>query len=233
MSFLDKFPLVPQPLLSFDARMLQDRADQRTTTASTIWFPLILMGGALILRVLVQQGIVTGLPNLSPLVAFAFAGAVMFPRPLPWWSWALILLVIDWACDGFSFAAVTQGGRYEILLSYAFYVFAAWWGSRLRGRAGVVETLGGTLACSVLFYVVTNTLCWWIEPYYAKNAAGWVQALTTGVPGPYPTTLQFFQHSLIADLTGALLLVIVYNTEAVMRHLRALPLIGTRSTAAV
>lgn len=231
MSFLDKFPLVPSPLLSFDAGMLQDRADQRSNnTTTTIWFPLILMAGALLLRVLAQQGIVTGVPNLSPLVAFAFAGAVMFPRPLPWWSWALILLVVDWACDGFSFSTVTQGGRYEILLAYACYVFAAWWGSRLRDRAGIVETLGGTLACSVLFYVVTNTMCWWIEPYYAKTAGGWVQALTVGIP-PYPSTLVFFQHSLIADLTGALLLVLVYNTEAVLRHVRALPLIGSRAAA--
>ncbi len=208
--------------------MLQDRPERRFSR--TIWLPLLLMSVALLLRMLVQKGMVTGLPNFSPLVAFAFAGAVVFPKPLPWWSWALILLGVDWICDGGSFWKLTQG-RPEILLAYGCYVFAAWWGGRLRGRAGVVNTLGGTVACSVIFYLVTNTLCWWVEPYYAKNAAGWVQALTTGIPGPYPSTLVFFRNSLLADLAGASVLLMVYNAEAFTRRLQTLPWIGRREAA--
>ena len=220
MSFLDKFPLVQRRLLSFYQGMLKDRADR--PSVPTIWLPLLLIGAALLLRVLTQQGWVTGWPNFSPLVAFAFVGAVMFPKPLPWWAWPLMLMGVDWLCDGASFWKLTQG-RPEILLAYGCYLFCAWWGSRFRGRAGVLETLGGTLACSVLFYLVTNTLCWWVEPYYTKNAAGWVQALTVGVPGPFPSTLVFFRNSLAADLIGTGVLLLIYNAEALARNLRAIP----------
>lgn len=227
MSFLDKFPLVLNRLLRFHAGMLQDRPEGRFSR--TIWLPLILMAVALLFRVLSQNGIAAGLPNFSPIVAFAFVGAVVFPKPLPWWSWAVILLGVDWLCDGASFWKLTQG-RPEILLSYGCFVFFAWWGGRLRNGAGVLGILGGTLACSVLFYLVTNTLCWWVEPYYTKDGAGWVQALTTGVPGPFPTTLEFFRNSLLADMLGAGLLLFAYNTEAVVRRLQALPLLSRGNT---
>lgn len=203
--------------------MSQDRPSP--LSLSSAWLPITLMLAALLLRVLVQTGAVTGLPNFSPLMAFAFAGSVVFPRHLPWWSWALILLAVDWFCDGANFWKLTEG-RPEILFSYGCYALAAWWGSRLRGRAGIIDTLIGTLACSMFFYIVTNSLCWWVKPYYAKDVAGWVQALTVGKPDVHPTTLEFFRNSLIADLLGAAVLLVVYNTEAVIRRLRAMPLFG-------
>ena len=64
------------------------------------------------------------------------------------------------------------------------------------------------------------------DPAYAKNFSGWVQALTVGIPGPYPTTIAFFRNSLIADILGSVLLLTVYNAEAMLRKLRAMPLIG-------
>lgn len=217
---LDKFSLVGTGFSSFYRRMSHDRPPH--LSLSSVWLPVALMLAALLLRVLVQTGVVTGLPNFSPLMAFAFAGSVVFPRHLPWWSWAIVLLGVDWFCDGASFWKLTEG-RPEILLSYGCYAFAAWWGSRLRGRAGIVDTLIGTLACSVLFYVVTNSLCWWVKPYYAKDLAGWVQALTIGKPDVQPTTLEFFRNSLAADMAGATLLVLAYNAEALFRKLRRLP----------
>lgn len=195
----------------------------------SIWLPLVLMVAVLVWRVLYQQGMVPeGTGNLSPLMAFAFAGAVVFPRPLPWWSWAGVLLVVDWLSMGSQWWASAHG-REEVVLAYGCYALAAWWGGRLRGRVGVVDTLLGTLTCSVIFYLVTNTLSWWVEPYYAKNGAGWVQALTVGVQGRgFPTTLEFFRNSLVADLVGALVLVIAYNAEAVARGLQTMRLLGRR-----
>ena len=74
--------------------------------------------------------------------------------------------------------------------------------------------------------MVTNSLCWWVKPYYAKDLAGWVQALTVGKPDVHPTTLEFFRNSLVADLAGAAVLLLTYNMEAVIRKLRAVPLLG-------
>jgi hypothetical protein len=183
------------------------------------------MLAALFLRVLSHHEILPAtLGNFSPLVAFAFAGAIVFPRRLPWWSWALLLLTLDWIVFG-SLMWQHAHDRVEVLALYGCYSLAALTGSRLRGKVGIVDTLVGTLACSVLFYLVTNSISWWINPAYTKSGAGWIQALTTGLPG-YPSTLSFFRNSLLADMTGALVLVSVYNAEAIVRNLQRLPLLG-------
>jgi hypothetical protein len=202
--------------------------------SAPVWLPLVLMVAALVWRVLYQQGMVSAnLGNLSPLMAFAFAGAIVFPRTLPWWSWAGLLILVDWVSMGSQWW-VTANGREAVLLTYGCYVLAAWWGARLRGKAGVVDTVLGTLVCSVGFYLVTNSLSWAVEPYYAKTWGGWVQALTVGKEG-LPPTLMFFRNSLIADLLGATAIVAAYNAEALVRKLRVMPVIGwgRQSQAAV
>ncbi len=184
------------------------------------------MTGALVLRILGQhQFLPSGLVNLSPMMALAFTGAVLFPKPLPWWSWALILLGVDLMSEGLAWWSQANG-HLEVLLAYGCYALAAFCGSRLRSRVGVLETLVGTLACSTIFYLVTNTLSWWIDPEYAKTGAGWVQALTVGVPNVPIPTLIFFRNSLIADLSGSAVLLALYNGEALLRNLRTLPIIG-------
>ncbi len=188
---------------------------------SFAWLPLVLMLAALILRVLRQHDILANTPNLSPLMAFAFTGAVVFPRKLPWWSWALLLMGFDLMTLGVSSFSIGA------VVIYACFALAAWWGAQLRGKAGILDTLVRSLVCSVGFYLVTNTACWLIEPYYAKNIGGLVQALTVGMPGPYPTTLVFFRNSLIADMIGSFLLLMVYNAESFVRNLRAMPLFST------
>lgn len=195
------------------------------------WGPLVLLLLALVLRVLTQQQM---LPswwlNFSPLMALAFAGSVVFPRTLPWWSWAVALLIVDWIVAGSSWWT-TANGRFEVILAYGCYAAAAFAGSRLRGKAGMLDTLLGTLVCCILFFLVTNTLSWLVEPGYAKTFGGWQQAMTTGLPG-YPSTLTFFRNSLIADMTGAAVLVLVYNTEALFRGLWVMPLLSGLRRAA-
>jgi hypothetical protein len=148
---------------------------------------------------------------------------------MPWWSWAFILLGIDLISEGAAWRS-QAGGRPEVLAAYACYAAAACLGGRFRGRAGVLDTLLGTLACSVAFYLVTNSVSWATDPAYPKTAAGWMQALTlgTGAPG-LPPTLAFFRNSLIADLTGAAVLLAVYNAEALLRRLRTIPWTGARA----
>ncbi len=198
-----------------------------------VWLPFALMLAALMLRVLGQHHLIDAPPNLSPIMAFAFAGAVVFPKPMPWWTWALILLGIDLVSEGAAWWSQANG-HIEVLTAYACYAAAAYGGARLRGCAGVLDTLLGTLACSIIFYLVTNTVSWSTDPAYAKNAAGWVQALTTGTGAPgLPPTIAFFRNSLIADLAGAAALLAIYNAEALFRNLRRLPWIGSGKNEAV
>jgi hypothetical protein len=207
-----------------------EQAGRSPSRTASLWFPLALMLAALALRVAGQQKWIEGLPNLSPLMAFAFAGAIVLPRPLPWWSWLIMLLGVDLLSQG---AAVWSPENLPVIvLTYFCYVLAAWWGSRMRQRGpGVANTLTGTVTCSVLFYLITNTFCWATEAIHPKTFEGWMQCLVTGTPG-LPPTWMFFRNSLVADLIGACVLLLAYNGEAVMRGVRGLPWTGKLKASA-
>jgi hypothetical protein len=208
--------------------MFHDRSSTRQPRA---WFPLVFMLIVLVLRVLRQHGMLAAPPNFSPLMALAFAGAIVFPKPLPWWSWAVMLLGIDLVSENTSWWSHAEG-RPEVLTAYACYAAAALWGGRLRERTGMIGTLAGTVACSTAFYVVTNSVSWWLSAGYAKTVSGWVQALTVGLPNVHPTTLEFFRNSLAADLLGSIVLLAIYNAEAVCRSFAAIPLLAPRAAVA-
>jgi hypothetical protein len=72
-------------------------------------------------------------------------------------------------------------------------------GARLAKSLSWRAWLGGSLAATLIFFVVTNTVAWWSIPIYEKSWSGWVQALSTGIPG-YPPTWTFLRSSLISDL---------------------------------
>ena len=50
---------------------------------------------------------------------------------------------------------------------------------------------------AILFYFITNTASWLNNPDYAKTLAGWIQALTTGLPN-FPSTWEFFRNTLLS-----------------------------------
>jgi hypothetical protein len=50
---------------------------------------------------------------------------------------------------------------------------------------------------ALLFYLITNTVAWLQNPEYSKTLLGWIQALTTGLPG-YPPTWTFFRNTLLS-----------------------------------
>jgi len=66
----------------------------------------------------------------------------------------------------------------------ALFVVLAKWLARRRSYGRVFL---GTLLGALLFYLVSNTVSWLTDPGYAKTIAGWVQALTVGLPGFAPT----------------------------------------------
>lgn len=55
--------------------------------------------------------------------------------------------------------------------------------------------LCGGMVGAMLFYLVTNTAAWLILPGYEKTWAGWIRALTTGLPG-HAQTWEFFRNTL-------------------------------------
>jgi hypothetical protein len=146
------------------------------------------------------------LPNFSPIMALAVCGALVLPGRLAMLIPLAALALTDIALNVRYGVAIFSPAE---LLSYACYGIGVASGLGLRQfGAGSLATLGTVGANSVLFYVVTNSVCWLDNPAYAKTAAGWAQALTIGTPG-FPPTWMFFGWSLASDLlfTGGFLVV--------------------------
>ena len=72
-----------------------------------------------------------------------------------------------------------------------------------RGREGklarVLTLIGGSVLGAILFYLITNTLSWLVNPFgnaeYVKTLEGWLRALTGGTAG-WPQTWEFFRNTL-------------------------------------
>ena len=140
------------------------------------------------------------LPNFSPLMAAALCGALFIPGWLGLVVPVAALLISDALLnihDGFP--AISS----QVLWTLPCYLLAVGVGWMIRAyRGGLGTIMGATLVSSFMFYLVTNTGSWLGLAAYPQSFAGWVQAITTGLPG-YPPTWIFFRNSLVSDLLFA------------------------------
>ena len=140
------------------------------------------------------------LPNFSPLMAAALCGALFIPGWLGLVVPVAALLISDALLnihDGLP--AISS----QVLWTLPCYLLAVGLGWMIREyRGGLGTIMGATLVSSFMFYLVTNTGSWLGLAAYPQSFAGWVQAITTGLPG-YPPTWMFFRNSLVSDLLFA------------------------------
>ena len=193
-------------------------SESESPSGRALWLPVVLIVLAIGLRAV--KGTEVGadwLPNFSPWMALAFAGTLLFPKALPWWGVVAAMVGLDVMVQG----SVILAYPGTMALVYACFAVAAYAGVRLRGRVGGLGVVGGAVACSLAFYLVTNTLSWMVMPEYARSVAGWVQALTSGLPG-FPPTWTFLRNSLLSDAGFSLLLVLACQVEAAGRRLPGL-----------
>ena len=154
-----------------------------------------------------------GLHNFSPIAAVALCGAVYLPRRLAVALPLVALLVSDAVLNLFHYHLPLL--TFEIVPRYVALAIISGIGMTLRGRARLWPLLGASFVGSFIFFVITNTGSWIAAPEYAKTFAGWVQALTTGIPG-YPPTWWFYRQTLMGDLffTGIFVGVMAWRTKA-------------------
>ena len=149
------------------------------------------------------------MPNFSPMAALCLCGAACLPRRFAIAVPFIALLGTDLVLNAhYGFPLFTLEFLGTIL---AFAVVAALgWRLRKNPRPGVI--LPAVLGGSLFFYIVTNTASWLTltEPSYAKTAAGWLQALTTGLPGFAPTWV-FYRNTLAGDMLFAVLFLACLN----------------------
>jgi hypothetical protein len=140
------------------------------------------------------------LSNFSPVMALAFCAGVYtkdkWMRLAPFAALVLSDIYIDhYYATVYHYEWSIAGAALRLLC----FAAALGLGSALSGRRNWLNLLGGTLAGSVLFYLVTNTAAWSGDLAYSHTMAGWWQAVTVGHPEYYPTIF-FFRNSLVSDL---------------------------------
>ncbi len=152
------------------------------------------------------------LANFSPLAALLIASAVYLPRRaagVVGLGSMLISLVILYFVHENPFG----GPAYLVATAAAFaLVFALGWTA--RGTRSVGRVFATSAAGTLLFFFVSNTASFFFDPSYAKTAGGWVQALTTGVPG-FPPTWWFFLKSLAGDMLFTTLMILACHPRSV------------------
>jgi hypothetical protein len=147
--------------------------------------------------------------NFAPLAAIALCAAAYFPAKYKFSVPMIALLLSDVVLNihyGFSFLSPF------VLSHYIGFALVGCLGLLLQKRASWKTLLPGSIAASLIFYGITNSVSWLYDPGYAKNFAGWVQALTVGLPayGATPTWM-FFRNSLVSDLFFTALFVLCMN----------------------
>ena len=165
--------------------------------------------------------VLPGLPNFSPVMAVAFCGAFFLRGVTAWVLPFGALLISDLLLSVAMGYPLVSGGA---LAAWACVAAAIGMGRWMvsKGWVGGTALFGGVVANSFLFYLVTNTASWVANPAYVKSAAGWVQALTVGLPG-YPPTWMFFRNSLASDLLFSGLILAVVLVASARREIRPVP----------
>ncbi len=135
--------------------------------------------------------------NFAPVAAVALCGAVYLPRRIAAVLPIVMLFISDLVLNLFHYHQPIF--TLDILPRYAALGLISYMGFALRDRSNLPRLLGASFIGSIIFFIITNTGSWLYQPAYAKTAAGWFQAMTTGMPD-YPSTWWFYRYTLISDL---------------------------------
>jgi len=158
------------------------------------------------------------IPNISPLMAIAYVGAMYLPRRWGWLVGPATLILTDLAFFRENYLTDGSGTMFSwfSLVSLVVYALAGGIGILIAQRKSLTKIICGSLACSLLFYVASNTFSWWhdvlvnMTPGYAPTLAGWWQANTVGLAG-YVPTWTFLRNGMAGDLFFTLLLLLVLD----------------------
>jgi hypothetical protein len=190
---------------------------------SPVHLALILILGCICFRLL-SSLFPTVIPNVSPLMAIAFVGAMYLPGRWGWLVGPVALLLTDIAFLRVNYLTDGSGSMFSWLTLVFLVIYAAAGGLGLfiARRKTLTRIIGGSLACSLLFYIVTNTFSWWHDiaigmPGYSASFAGWVQANTVGLPG-YMPTWTFLRNGMAGDLFFVFVLLLFLDRAFLFSH---------------
>ena len=152
------------------------------------------------------------LSNFAPLMALTFCAAVYFSDKRMWLVPFAALMISDLYLDYHYASAFGETWIWpSVAVRLVCFALALPLGRWVAERKNWLNLFGGALAGAFVFYLATNTDAWIRDPFYAKSAGGWWQAMTVGRP-EFPPTLFFFRNTLVSDLlfTGVFALAMEY-----------------------
>ena len=169
---------------------------------SSLWLPVLLMVAFAFTR---WPGLMP--PNFSAAYALVFCAGVFLPRRLAWWLPLLTMLGTDlllnahyralYEADPQAYAAPMEFLNPFLAANYLSYALLIWMGTRFEPLASWTRLVGGGVLGALLFYLISNTASWLQLPGYERTLAGWLQALTVGLPG-FPPTWTFLLKTLLS-----------------------------------
>jgi hypothetical protein len=141
-------------------------------------------------------------PNFSAVYALMFCAGVFFPRKLAWWLPFVTVATTDILLNLFYYKVpVSMWFGPEMLGIYGVYAVLVWLGRKFGPKSSFMTLLGGGILGALLFYIITNTISWFFNPFhnpeYTKTLTGWFIALTKGTNG-WPQTWEFFRNTLMS-----------------------------------
>lgn len=141
-------------------------------------FVLILITASVALRV------ADVLPyNFSPIAAIALFGGAMFTNRALGFVLPLLVLFISDVFIGFHDTMVAVYGSFMLVTLI---------GQLVRKNPTMLNAVSGSLAGSVIFFLITNAAAWFGNAYYTQDIAGLLNSYALGVP--------FFRGTVMGDL---------------------------------
>ncbi len=140
--------------------------------------------------------------NVTPVMAIALFGGATLPKGWSLWLPLAIVGVSDALIGWHATVPFTWGAVLLISL-------LGWW---LRPRPSAGRVLAGTLAGSVLFFLVSNFGVWLVGGLYPRTAAGFWSC--------YVAALPFFRSSVVGDLVCSAALFGGYAAATALRPAR-------------
>jgi hypothetical protein len=138
--------------------------------------------------------------NFSAAYAIVFCAGLYLPGRKGWLIPLCVLAGSDLLLNIFFYSQAgfsVLGFLFAEAPTCLAYVLLIGLGRAFGARRPLWMLIGGGVIGAILFYIVTNTAAWLTLPGYQKTLAGWLQAITIGLPG-YPQTWEFFRNTLLS-----------------------------------
>ncbi|MBK7998238.1 MAG: hypothetical protein IPK15_05770 [Verrucomicrobia bacterium] len=169
---------------------------------SNIWLAVALM---LLLALTRWPGLLPS--NFSAVYAMAFCTGLYFRGRYEWllplgtMVLSDVVLTVHYQKQSPDFDLFNSTTLLYMAGNYAGYIALFLLGRKLKAQSRFATLLGGGVLGAIVFYLVTNTAAWFLNPFknpeYTKTFVGWLIALTKGTAG-YAQTWEFFRNTLLS-----------------------------------